>query len=852
MKPESSYRRTLRNRYTNPYLRTGLARPKKLSWWENLTPWKEEEGETFGNIWEKPFQAFGAAVTSPFTPSVKGTEDLPWWEREQAEYEQWKEPTWNTPWGWKVRPTKGIVESLPWFAGTATLGIAGKLGAAAAKGSRAASIAGKAISPLTKAAQAEQAVSGAVMKGAGAVVKPLAKGAIKGAKGAVQPLTDVFGKAVKDIGLLERMRPFHRVFEKIGLYNDVYEPAFKASVKESEENMLINKWTSSLAKKISKDRKGIVFDAIENPKLLGKLSVEEKTAVKEINKFFDDWATRLKLPKEIKRTNYINHIIEKEARSQDGLSAGAIAFLDFKSPKKINMPFFKKRYGFKVGLKKDPVLAVSAYQRAAAKKFYREPLLKSITTAKKKLKDLPNAYKYVDDFGKMLSEKPLSIDRQFDATLKNVADDLGKVVIKLTGKERAATDVLIKNLSSYGASNRLAYNMAGLYYSVWLGGRPSSALKNLSQNFLTMNEVGARSFAGGLKLRGTKLGKQVLKESEVIRSRAISYLPEQDIGFSSKIVGKVRDAAMIMFRKADKINVQNATLAGYAEGISKGLPHEWAMKRATEVAMKTQYLYTKLGSNFVAQSSLGRAITPFTSWPINFMELANQWVRGKGSRVFADYVKQTGKQIATGESRTMFNRQAMAYLGLAAGAIGVQQETGFKAPLYTGQTSIASMANMVKGDIPGMTIPGAVAGLIGGAISGDTRQIKTSLNEIDPSRFVLIAKQFKDIASGDREWADLFVYREKPKAPVPIKTAEQLQRELRMEVYEQIEDKIWAQYPPNYSEIATKSRTLDKYAAKRLLMQYPRIVMAMKQIESEKKIWRLRNERRTFQSSGMF
>ncbi len=71
-------------------------------------------------------QPFGAVVTSGFTPSIPGTEDLPWLERERAEYEQWKEPEFTMPWGGKFRPTKGIVESLPWLAVPSAGGIIGR------------------------------------------------------------------------------------------------------------------------------------------------------------------------------------------------------------------------------------------------------------------------------------------------------------------------------------------------------------------------------------------------------------------------------------------------------------------------------------------------------------------------------------------------------------------------------------------------------------------------------------------------------------------------------------------------------------------------------------------------------
>ncbi len=79
-------------------------------------------------------EPFGAVVASPFTPPVAGTEGMDWFQREKAEYKGWQEPTlFTTPWGYKVQPTKGILESLPWLAVPSAGGILGKAGALGAK-----------------------------------------------------------------------------------------------------------------------------------------------------------------------------------------------------------------------------------------------------------------------------------------------------------------------------------------------------------------------------------------------------------------------------------------------------------------------------------------------------------------------------------------------------------------------------------------------------------------------------------------------------------------------------------------------------------------------------------------------
>lgn len=99
---------------------------------------------------ENVTQPFAAFVTDPFTPSTPESADLPFFERQRAEYNAWEEPTWNTPWGYQFRPTKGLVETLPWLAVPSVAGVAGRLAGVTAKGvlGTAARAGGAALKPL--------------------------------------------------------------------------------------------------------------------------------------------------------------------------------------------------------------------------------------------------------------------------------------------------------------------------------------------------------------------------------------------------------------------------------------------------------------------------------------------------------------------------------------------------------------------------------------------------------------------------------------------------------------------------------------------------------------------------------
>lgn len=113
-------------------------------------------------------QPFGAVVTSPFTPSTPETANLPWFQRELAEYKAWDDPNWG------FLGVKGAVEMLPWLALPSAAGIAGRLGTVAARGGalgRAAGVAGQALRPTVAA---ERAIAYPISK----PLELLAKGAM--------------------------------------------------------------------------------------------------------------------------------------------------------------------------------------------------------------------------------------------------------------------------------------------------------------------------------------------------------------------------------------------------------------------------------------------------------------------------------------------------------------------------------------------------------------------------------------------------------------------------------------------------------------------------------------------------
>ncbi|KKN74723.1 hypothetical protein LCGC14_0387650 [marine sediment metagenome] len=151
----------------------------EIPWWQQPLNWIRTIEE-----------ATGTFLAAPFTPSVPGTERLPWWQRERAEYEAWNEPSFQVqplfrfPWTpeeerdkpWTIG-VKGALEMVPWFAtaiATAGLGASAALGTRAGISglTRAAALGQRAIKPIVSV---ERAVTLAPFRAVGAVAKPVLK-----------------------------------------------------------------------------------------------------------------------------------------------------------------------------------------------------------------------------------------------------------------------------------------------------------------------------------------------------------------------------------------------------------------------------------------------------------------------------------------------------------------------------------------------------------------------------------------------------------------------------------------------------------------------------------------------------
>ncbi|GAG20180.1 unnamed protein product, partial [marine sediment metagenome] len=253
-------------------------------------------------------------------------------------------------------------------------------------------------------------------------------------------------------------------------------------------------------------------------------------------------------------------------------------------------------------------------------------------------------------------------------------------------------------------SGMLAYNMTSVLYTLWLGFKPTSAIRNLSQHTLIIGDIGPEYFGKGIGLRFTEEGRDAVNNHSLTwRGRKAAFVPGVDDSFVEGWSHTFREQALWMFRKADEQNVKDAFLGGYAEAkailteANNALPadkklspeqlKEYWYERGDEVAADTQYLYTKMNSMAISQSSGGRVISVLTTWMANWMELMVKWISKRPSQVYLKFEKSTGATLPKKNWSNTY-KAILLYAAIVGLAYIIKEKTRLRAFEYTGITSL--------------------------------------------------------------------------------------------------------------------------------------------------------------------
>ncbi len=559
------------------------------------------------------------------------------------------------------------------------------------------------------------------------------------------PIGKVVTPTVNEIGAKELIRPAHRVFDKMGLL-DTWEQAQRAQVVWNETIRKFEKNFEPVIKNIQKLGEGAdekLWTAFQSKEGLKTLTPEETTIANWVKSFYNSWAERIGLPKNKKIEYYVTHLFEESKT----LDPDILRMIDMGVAKEVQIPFLKQRFGIEAGLNKSVIESVRAYNNIMLKAEALNPVLKQLNLAARNAPSI--AKKYIKDYTDDIGGRILPLDTATNNSLAQLGEFLGKL---------PGGGIFKEYLTTGNPAQKIGGTMAQILHLSKLGARPASAIRNLSQQGLIGAEVGPVNFAEGKAMLLTKAGRALLKESVVWRSRKLAFMPGVDEPILKSLPHRVWDATMVMFKMADKDNVATAFLAGYRQATRKGLPREWAIKRGDEVARDTQYLYTKFARAMWARSGIGKAITPLTSWGINWAELMVKWAQGRPSRVFTQYEKFAGVKIQP--TNWIARRKALiSYAGLVSAAyFGIQKNTDIRAVEYTGWTSIQTFAAIAGGDIAGFDLPGGVMKVLAGYATDNDYLKNEGLYEIRPDRYITVIKQVSDVLKEKKDPVSLFLY----------------------------------------------------------------------------------------------
>jgi len=165
---------------------------------------------------------------------------------------------------------------------------------------------------------------------------------------------------------------------------------------------------------------------------------------------------------------------------------------------------------------------------------------------------------------------------------------------------------------------QLVSSVLDLNYSAYMGMRPKLALRNLTQQFLIMNEFGYGNYLRGRIGKGRDDVKAALENSDVYKLRKKQYLVvEDEINRISDLPADLRQKMMWFYRKADIDNVEVAFATGYlnAKKARPNLPESYAIRAGEKAIHNTQWGYG-MDLPYLFKTPTGKFVGQYMSWPI--------------------------------------------------------------------------------------------------------------------------------------------------------------------------------------------------------------------------------------------
>jgi len=448
-----------------------------------------------------------------------------------------------------------------------------------------------------------------------------------------------------------KFQTYSKIFKPVTDSLDAMNVAYKNMMFSKVRNGIYPRLKKAGLGKLNASDREQLFNVLEGAVATGSKADNIKVVAAEMRKVLDELFVLFNVPRY--RKNYITHMRDVGIRIQQEM--GDVTGIEFK--------YEKPRSEIVADFVRDPAEIIGKYVRAGLKKLYLKDPVAAAKTQVRMIRNISdNSGRYWQNFLNMATGSTTEFERRINESVQAMA----QMVRNVTGAKWAA-----RMSEDPYAATRVSSALTRLAYLRYLGFKPASALRNLTQTNLALSELG---FANGLRAlkRITRDGwLQTFSEMKDL-GIGLDYLAGMDLptgaGHVSHAINMASDVSLALFSFADltnravtyrtsmvrfedgmkkyakataagdrsalealarKLLLKGRTLSGktterQSNAISRmimgkikagdveGAAHDYA-KYFVE---KWQFRYGKTGTPQMFQNSLGRIIGQFGTWPI--------------------------------------------------------------------------------------------------------------------------------------------------------------------------------------------------------------------------------------------